>query len=76
MTSFSKIASLANLPVSDFDHDLEETIKYVDILREVETKEVKPTAQVGNSANFFREDEIDKTRLVPAGKYTSKISWT
>lgn len=78
MSSFSKIAKLANLPISsfaDYDKKLDETLKYVEILKEVDTKNIPPTAQVGSQVNITREDEIDKEKLIPAGKYQSKVTW-
>lgn len=78
MISSSKIAKLANLPLTnpeDFDKKLEETIKYVDVLKELDTDGVIPTFQVGSTTCRLREDKIDKTRLIPAGKYKSKVVW-
>lgn len=79
MISSSKIAKLANLPISptvDYDQKLEETIKYIEILKEIETKNVPPTYQVGSKTNNLREDEVQAERIIPAGKYQSKVSWT
>ncbi len=78
MISSAKIAKLANLPLdnpSDFDKKLEETIKYVDVLKELNTEGVIPTFHVGSSVNRLREDVVEKERIIPAKKYQSKVSW-
>jgi aspartyl-tRNA(Asn)/glutamyl-tRNA(Gln) amidotransferase subunit C len=55
------IAKLANLPLSDdeikkFDKQLAETLKYVENLGEIDTKNVEPTAHVTGLENVTRED--------------------
>ena len=55
------IAKLANLPLSDkeekkIEKQLDETLKYIDILQEVDTKNVMPTAHVTGLENVTRED--------------------
>lgn len=55
------IAKLANLPLSDeekskFEKQLEETLTYVENLKEIETKDVEPTSQVTGLENVTRED--------------------
>jgi len=55
------IAQLANLPISQKEekklkNQLTETLKYIDILQEVDTKNVKPTAHVTGLENVTRED--------------------
>ncbi len=79
MISSAKIAKLANLPLknpSDFDKKLEETIAYIDVLKELKTDGVAPTFQVGNNKNKLRDDLVEPNRIIPSGKYQSKISWT
>ncbi len=81
MISLSKIAKLANLTiprskVADFEKKLEETIKYIDLLNQINTSGTIPTAQVGNQINKLRNDVIEKERIVPAKIYKAKISWT
>lgn len=55
------IAKLANLPLTDeeikkFDVQLEETLKYIEKLNEVDTKNVQPTSNVTGLENITRED--------------------
>jgi aspartyl-tRNA(Asn)/glutamyl-tRNA(Gln) amidotransferase subunit C len=55
------VAKLASLPLSDdelnkFDKQLEETLKYIESLQEVDTKNVQPTAHVTGLENVTRED--------------------
>jgi aspartyl-tRNA(Asn)/glutamyl-tRNA(Gln) amidotransferase subunit C len=57
----SHIAKLANLPLTDeeknkFEKQLDETLKYIENLQEVDTKNVKPTAHVTGLENVTRED--------------------
>ena len=57
----SHIAKLANLPLSSeekskFEKQLEETIKYVEELENVNTKGIEPTSQVTGLENVTRED--------------------
>lgn len=59
----SRVAKLANLPLSDeekkkFEKQLEETAAYVEELERVDTKGVEPTSQVTGLENVTREDEI------------------
>ena len=63
-----KIATLANIPVTDEEaKDLADgftkTLKVVDTLSEVDVTGVMPTNQVTGLENVFREDEIDKSRM-------------
>jgi len=55
------IAKLANLPLSHeekqkFEKQLEETLSYVENLKEIDTKDVEPTSQVTGLENVTRED--------------------
>jgi len=57
------IAKLARLKLSKeeigkFCSQLSEVLDYVNVLNEVETKDVEPTAQVTGLENVFREDEV------------------
>lgn len=61
--NISHIAKLANLPLSQseknkLEKQLEETIKYIQNLNEVNTKNIEPTSQVTGLENVTREDEI------------------
>ena len=60
------IAKLARLQLSDdevekFSGELTSILDYVDMLQEVDTKDVEPTAQVTGLTNAFRDDEICTT---------------
>lgn len=79
MISLSKIAKLTNLPdenARDYEGKLEETIKFVDIIKTAKTENIDPTFQVNGKINGLREDKIEPTRIIPAGKYIAKITWT
>lgn len=65
-----RIASLANLTltseeVTNFAPQLEETLKTIDNINELDTSKVEPTAQVTGLTNVLREDVIDKQRILP-----------
>lgn len=56
------IAKLANLPISKeeekkLEAQLNETLTYVEILKEVDTNKVEPTAHVSGLENITREDK-------------------
>jgi len=56
------IAKLANLKLSEaelirFTSQLSETLEYIDILNELNTKGVEPTSQVTGLENVTREDK-------------------
>lgn len=58
----SHVAKLANLTLSQeekakLENQLEETIKYVDELNNVDTKGIEPTSQVTGLENVTRKDE-------------------
>jgi len=62
------IAKLARLNLTDpevekFTTELTSILKYIDMLGEVDTKNVEATAQVTGQTNSFREDKIYKTPL-------------
>ncbi len=55
------IAKLANLPINQqeekkLETQLNETLKYIEILTEVDTKNTEPTAHVTGLENITRED--------------------
>lgn len=57
------IAKLARLQLSDaevekFAKELTNILQYVDMLREVDTKDVAATSQVTGLQNAFRDDEV------------------
>jgi aspartyl-tRNA(Asn)/glutamyl-tRNA(Gln) amidotransferase subunit C len=58
----SRVATLASLPLTDDEKkklvpQLEETLKYVEVLEEVDTKNVEPTSQVTGLENVTRADK-------------------
>lgn len=57
------VAKLANLPLSSeeekkFGGQLDETLKYIESLNEIDTSEVEPTDQVTGLENVLREDKV------------------
>jgi aspartyl-tRNA(Asn)/glutamyl-tRNA(Gln) amidotransferase subunit C len=57
------VASLARLEFSDREkekltHELNEILKYVEKLNELDTEKVEPLAHVIELGNVFREDEV------------------
>ena len=57
------IAKLARLSLTEeevekFQRQLSEVLEYMEVLNEVETEGVEPTAQVTGLENVFREDEV------------------
>jgi aspartyl-tRNA(Asn)/glutamyl-tRNA(Gln) amidotransferase subunit C len=60
------IAKLANLKLSEtevkkFQKQLSDVLGYIDILNELDTSKVKPTAQVTGLENVLREDKVRKS---------------
>jgi len=58
-----KIAHLARLPLSEdqkikFKNQIDDVLKFVGILKKLDTKNISPTSQVTGLENIFREDEI------------------
>jgi len=56
-----KIAKLANLPLTEkeikqFEPQLEETLKYIEQLEEVDTKNITPTSNVTGLENITADD--------------------
>ncbi|HAU40375.1 MAG: glutamyl-tRNA(Gln) amidotransferase subunit C, aspartyl-tRNA(Asn)/glutamyl-tRNA (Gln) amidotransferase subunit C [Candidatus Peregrinibacteria bacterium GW2011_GWF2_43_17] len=59
-----KVAKLARVKLSEeevekFSNQLDKVFGYMDILNEVDTENVEPTAQVTGLKNVMREDEIE-----------------
>jgi len=57
------IAKLARLKVSDaevkkFAKELSSILQYVEMLNELDTEKIEPTAQVTGLTNVFREDSV------------------
>jgi len=57
------IAKLARLKLTEeevekFQQQLSEVLDYIEVLNELETKDIEPTAQVTGLENVFREDEV------------------
>jgi aspartyl-tRNA(Asn)/glutamyl-tRNA(Gln) amidotransferase subunit C len=55
------IAKLANLPLTDneiklFEKQLADTIKYIEVLNKIDTKNIAPTSQVTGLENVLRDD--------------------
>jgi len=84
------VAKLANLPLSEveiekFQGQLDETINYINDLKEIDTKNIPVASQVTGKTNEFRDDEItpglsQEDALKNAdnthnGFFMSKITW-
>ncbi len=59
----SHIAKLANLPLKPeekekFEKQLEQTLQYIDNLKEIDTAGKQPTNQVTGLENVFKDDEV------------------
>ena len=66
----SHIARLANLKltsdeVKKFTPELSDTLKTIEVINELDTSSVEPTAQVNGKTNVLREDKIDSSRILP-----------
>lgn len=64
-----KIAQLAQIPVSEKDKEelaqgFTKTIKTIDELLKVDVSNVEPLHQTTSLENVFREDKIDKKRML------------
>ena len=60
------IAKLARLRLSDdevkkFSKELSSILEYIDVLNELDTENVEPTAQVTGLSSVFREDEVQSS---------------
>ncbi len=58
------IAKLARLELSDaevkkFSKELTSILQYIEVLNELDTENVEPTAQVTGLTNVFREDQVE-----------------
>ena len=67
------IAKLANLTLTDsqqktFAPQFVETLKYIDLINQLDTSSVAPTSQVTGLTNISRDDIIDNTRILQAPK--------
>jgi len=63
------VAKLAKLRLSKkekekFTKQLDQILKYIDKLNELDTKKVKPTSHVLSLKNVFREDKVGKSLKV------------
>ncbi|MFH1427718.1 MAG: Asp-tRNA(Asn)/Glu-tRNA(Gln) amidotransferase subunit GatC [Patescibacteria group bacterium] len=59
-----KIADLARLELTDeelktYGSQLSDVLEYIDQLKEVDTSDVQPTAQVTDLENITREDKVE-----------------
>lgn len=55
------IAKLSNIPLNDnevttLEDQLDETLKYIESLQEIDTKNIQPTSHVTGLENITRED--------------------
>jgi len=75
----SHVAKLANLPLSDtelkkFERQLNETLTYIENLKEIDTRNVEPAANVTGLENIVREDtaapSISQEEALKNGKST------
>lgn len=69
-----KVAKLANLTISEDEEkklavQFEETLKTVEIIKELNTDGVEAISQVTGLTNVMREDEIDEKRIINIGDY-------
>lgn len=55
--------SLSNAELEKFQNQLSNILDYVELLNEVDTNGVEPTAQVTNLKNVMRADELRKEPL-------------
>ena len=71
-----KIARLAKLKLNDqqlndYSHSLTSVLRIIDEVRQVDTTNIVPTAQVTGLSNVFREDKIDANRCLSQKDATS-----
>lgn len=64
-----KIKILSHLKIDNkessyFERQFKETLKVVDNLGKIDTKNIKTTNQVTGLNNVFREDRVDKKRIL------------
>ncbi len=75
------IAKLANLTLTPseetkFSSQFSETLKMINLMRELDTSEVTPTSQVTGLTNITREDVIDHSRLLSVSKVLGQAAKT
>ena len=63
------LAKLAQMEVTEkeektLEKGFEQTLKVIDQLSELDTSQVKPTSQVTGLTNVWREDKVDKSRML------------
>lgn len=66
-----RVAELARLGLSDgemerLSGELSKILEYIDLLDELDTSGVEPTAQVGGLSDVFRADEVRESLPVEA----------
>ena len=59
----AKVATLSRLKLTDaeldtFTHQMQDILKYVDMLEEVDTENIEPMAHAVEQQNVFREDKL------------------
>jgi aspartyl-tRNA(Asn)/glutamyl-tRNA(Gln) amidotransferase subunit C len=69
-----KVANLANLPLTAEEEEkiapqLTDSLKLVDQINSLDTRDVKVTTQITSSVNVWREDVVDQTRLLKYNRY-------
>ncbi|MDO8514993.1 MAG: Asp-tRNA(Asn)/Glu-tRNA(Gln) amidotransferase subunit GatC [bacterium] len=72
MIDVTKIAKLSNLPVGDYQVALEDTLKHIGNLKEINTDNVEGTYQVTGKTNATREDKVTLENCVPKKVYATK----
>ena len=63
------LAKLAQMEVTEeeektLEKGFDQTLKVIDQLSELDTSKVKPTSQVTGLTNVWREDKVDKGRML------------
>ncbi len=63
------LAKLTQMPVTPeeertLEKGFEQTLKVIEQLSELDTSKVKPTSQVTGLTNVWREDKVDKERML------------
>ena len=66
LAELQHIAKLSRLEIDPQKQDelasqLSETATYIDVLKELDTKNINPTAQVNNKHNVLRQDVIEES---------------
>lgn len=81
MISSLKIAKLAKLPINDkqakkLEEQFAKTLDFINQLKEVDVKNVAPTAQVTGLVNVLREDVVDASRTFSQDQALSNAAKT